>query len=119
MKVHLFSRIQEKEEYIKRLDLQLAKFAQDREEYERERKRKAQHEHKRMFKENLEERDKKIPQFDRSAKPANALSDYNHNVQREVKRDFAPVFGNVVSNYKTVSRFSIHCGHCYQSDADR
>lgn len=79
-------RIQEKEERRARLE-------QERIELERKAKLKEAYEKKpQISKENRIER---IPQFDRTAKPSGILSDYNHNVQREVQRDFAPVYGSV------------------------
>lgn len=81
-------RIRLKEEAKKRLE-------QERIEKERKAKLKEAYERKPQSKENFTERDPQIPQFDRAVKPAGILSDHNHNLQREVQRDFAPVYGSV------------------------
>lgn len=75
----------------------MALLERERNEKERQAKLKEAYEKKMQMKENLVERKQTIPQFDRAAKPTGVLSDYNHNVQREVQRDFAPVYGSVVS----------------------
>lgn len=88
-------RILQKQEAQKKLDLELARLAQERQELERKAKLQQAYENKRSLKENQEQKERQIPAFDRAAKPTNALSDYNHNVQREVQRDFSPVVGRV------------------------
>lgn len=80
---------------IKQKQEKMALLERERNEKERQAKLKEAYEKKMQMKENLVERKQTIPQFDRAAKPTGVLSDYNHNVQREVQRDFAPVYGSV------------------------
>ncbi|XP_053671605.1 ubiquitin carboxyl-terminal hydrolase 8 [Anopheles nili] len=94
-------KLREKERERRELDEQCQRMERERVE-----KLAQAREQKRHLKENVPETVKPLPQFDRSAKP---LANHNHNLrshdQDVVQRDFAPVYGSVVSTLRLAGTY--------------